>query len=86
MTTARPVINDPYDAFRQDSDAWLPGVPGGPPVEFARDIDTFAWVAEALLPLARHRVRPRSLGSGASGRQDTARRAGQERPEPRSWR
>ena len=171
MTTTRPVINDPYNAFCQDSDAWLPG---GPLVELslaakdifdvaghvtgggnrdwkathgpthrnawivqalvdagaamvgktsyhtigwsARDIDTFAWVAEALfagqdldrarptrlviaqdafqlaepevaealLPLARHRVRPRSLGSGASGRQDTARRAGQERPG--SWR
>ena len=42
MTTARPVINDPYDAFRQDSDASLPGVPGDPLVELARDIDTFA--------------------------------------------
>lgn len=30
--------------------------------------------------------RPRSLGIGASGRRDTARRAGDERPEPRSWR
>ena len=58
MTTARPVINDPYDAFRQDSDAWLPGVPGGPLVEFARDIDTFAWVAEALfLPKEGERKR-----------------------------
>jgi predicted DNA-binding protein len=29
---------------------------------------------------------PRSLGVGASGRSDTARRAGDERPEPRGWR
>ncbi len=32
------------------------------------------------------RPRPRSLGIGASGRRDTARRAGEERPEPRPWR
>ncbi len=32
------------------------------------------------------RPRPRSLGIGASGRLDTARRVGEERPEPRSWR
>lgn len=30
--------------------------------------------------------RPRSLGIGASGTADTARRSGEERPEPRSWR
>jgi len=30
--------------------------------------------------------RPRSLGSGASGYADTARRAGDERPVPRTWR
>lgn len=29
---------------------------------------------------------PRSLGIGASGTRDTARRAGDERPEPRPWR
>ena len=29
---------------------------------------------------------PRSLGIGASGTTDTARRSGDERPEPRSWR
>lgn len=29
---------------------------------------------------------PRSLGIGASGHTDTARRAGEERPRPRSWR
>lgn len=33
-----------------------------------------------------HRPRPRSLGIGASGHSDTARRAGQERPVPRPWR
>ena len=32
------------------------------------------------------RPRPRSLGIGASGYADTARRAGDERPTPRSWR
>ncbi len=32
------------------------------------------------------RPRPRSLGIGASGHRDTARRAGEERPEPRPWR
>jgi hypothetical protein len=30
--------------------------------------------------------RPRSLGIGASGTGDTARRSAAERPEPRSWR
>ena len=30
--------------------------------------------------------KPRSLGIGASGTTDTARRSGDERPEPRSWR
>lgn len=30
--------------------------------------------------------RPRSLGIGASGTSDTARRTAQERPEPRPWR
>jgi hypothetical protein len=29
--------------------------------------------------------RPRSLGAGASGHPDTARCAGEERPEPRAW-
>ena len=36
--------------------------------------------------LQRHRPRPRSLGIGASGHSDTARRSGEERPEPRAWR
>jgi metal-responsive CopG/Arc/MetJ family transcriptional regulator len=33
-----------------------------------------------------NRPRPRSLGMGASGHADTAQRAGEERPQPRSWR
>lgn len=46
-----------------------------------------ALVREALeAKVASHRPRPRSLGIGASGRADTARRAGDERAEPRSWR
>jgi hypothetical protein len=36
--------------------------------------------------LAGVRPRPTSLGVGASGLTDTARRAGDERPEPRPWR
>lgn len=32
------------------------------------------------------RPRPRSLGIGASAHRDTARRSGEERPEPRPWR
>ena len=30
--------------------------------------------------------KPRSLGVGASGSSDTARRSADERPEPRDWR
>lgn len=30
--------------------------------------------------------KPRSLGIGASGKSDTARRSADERPEPRAWR
>jgi metal-responsive CopG/Arc/MetJ family transcriptional regulator len=36
--------------------------------------------------VAEHRPRPRSLGVGASGATDTARRTGEERPVPRPWR
>lgn len=36
--------------------------------------------------VSRHRPQPRSLGIGASGHTDTARRTAVERPEPRSWR
>lgn len=35
---------------------------------------------------ASYRPKPRSLGLGDSGHQDTSRRAGEERPVPRSWR
>ena len=46
-----------------------------------------ALVREALQEkVAEHRPRPRSLGVGASGHVDTARRTGEARPEPRSWR
>jgi metal-responsive CopG/Arc/MetJ family transcriptional regulator len=36
--------------------------------------------------LESYRPRPRSIGIGASGHTDTARRAGEERPEARAWR
>lgn len=46
-----------------------------------------AVIREALEEKARgYRPRPRSLGIGASGHTDTARKAGDERPVPRSWR
>ncbi len=44
-------------------------------------------VRDALEEKARsYRQRPRSLGIGASGHTDTARRTAEERVEPRSWR
>ena len=44
-------------------------------------------VREALEEKVGHyRPAPRSLGIGASGCTDTARRAGDERAEPRPWR
>jgi hypothetical protein len=44
-------------------------------------------IREALEETARgHRPRPRSVGIGASGHTDTARRTADERPEPRPWR
>lgn len=46
-----------------------------------------ALVREALEEKAKsYRPRPRSLGIGASGHSDTARLAGEQRAEPRSWR
>ena len=46
-----------------------------------------AIIREALEEkIQSYRPRPRSLGIGASGHTDTARRAGSERSEPRSWR
>ncbi len=44
-------------------------------------------VRDALEEKAKsYRPRPRSLGIGASGYDDTARRTGEERVEPRPWR
>ena len=52
-----------------------------------RGVSIAALIREALeRTLAERRIRPRSLGIGASGRTDTARLAGETRPEPRSWR
>lgn len=46
-----------------------------------------ALVREALEEVAGSRlIRPRSLGIGASGHHDTARRTAEERPDPRPWR
>ena len=46
-----------------------------------------ALVREALEEKSRgYRPRPRSLGIGASGHTDTARRTSDERFEPRPWR
>jgi len=46
-----------------------------------------ALIREALEEkAAADRPRPRSLGIGASGYGDTARRTVEERPEPRPWR
>lgn len=46
-----------------------------------------ALIREALEEqAARDRPRPRSLGIGASGHTDTARRTAEQRPEPRPWR
>ncbi len=36
--------------------------------------------------VGRQRPRPRSLGTGASGHTDTARKTTEQRPEPRAWR
>jgi predicted transcriptional regulator len=45
-----------------------------------------AVMREALEEKVRsYHPRPRSLGSGASGVADTARRAGEERPAARPW-
>ena len=46
-----------------------------------------ALVREALEEKTRsYRPRPRSLGVGASGQMDTARRTADERVKPRPWR
>ena len=52
-----------------------------------RGISMAALIREAIdESVERHAPQPRSLGVAASGTRDTARRAGDERPEPRSWR
>jgi len=52
-----------------------------------RGVSMATLVREAIdEKIGRMRTRPRSLGIGASGATDTARRAGDERPEPRGWR
>lgn len=52
-----------------------------------RGISMAALIREAIdETIERHAPKPRSLGVGASGTSDTARRTGEERPEPRAWR
>lgn len=52
-----------------------------------RQTSIAALVREALREkVAAYRPQPRSLGVGASGKTDTARRIAEERPAPRSWR
>ena len=52
-----------------------------------RGVSMAALIREAIDEKAdRLAPRPRSIGVGASGTADTARRSGDERPEPRSWR
>ena len=54
---------------------------------FERGTSIAALIREAIEEkLASRRVRPRSIGIGASGYSDTAERAGGERTPPRSWR
>jgi hypothetical protein len=52
-----------------------------------RGVSLAVVIREALEEKVKsYHPRPRSLGVGASGHRDTARRAGEERPEPRPWR
>jgi hypothetical protein len=52
-----------------------------------RGISMAALIREAIeTTIEQHAPRPRSLGVGASGVADTARRTADERPEPRAWR
>jgi len=52
-----------------------------------RDVSMATVIREAIEEkVARARSRPLSLGIGASGSTSTARRAAEERPEPREWR
>ena len=47
MTTTRPVINDPYNPFCQDSDAFLPGAAGGP-------LEGLTFAAKDIFDVAGH--------------------------------
>ena len=52
-----------------------------------RGVSMAALIREAIdATIEQHAPRPRSLGIGASMSKDVGRRAGEERPEPRSWR
>lgn len=52
-----------------------------------RGVSMAAIIREAIdEKVERLAPKPRSLGIGASQTTDTARRAGDERPEPRAWR
>ena len=52
-----------------------------------RGVSMATIIREAIEHHAERRApRPRSLGAGASGTTDTARRTADERPEPRPWR
>jgi hypothetical protein len=52
-----------------------------------RGISMAALIREAIdRSIELHAPKPRSLGVGASGTTDTARRTTLERPEPRQWR
>jgi len=52
-----------------------------------RGVSMAAVIREAIdEAVERHAPKPRSLGIGASGTPDTARRTADVRPEPREWR
>lgn len=52
-----------------------------------RGMSMAALIREAIdTTIEEHAPKPRSLGVGASGVTDTARRTGDQRPEPRAWR
>lgn len=52
-----------------------------------RDVSMATLIRGAIeAEVARATPRPASLGIGASGTSDTARRTSDERPEPRAWR
>ncbi len=52
-----------------------------------RGVSMAALIRQAIdEAVERHAPKPRSLGVAASGTHDTARLAGEVRPEPRAWR